>query len=134
MPNKVKLKCLSLSSASENQQTLLEAVELQGFILPDDLVTYLFFNLLFSLVWFEGRVILSLCLFMELIQLSRLLDLFLAFCEHDFTSISIGALSGYALSSVLGEGHSLYHLQELQKRQFSKLNIDSILAPLINVR
>lgn len=32
-----------------------------------------------------------------------------------------------------GEGHSLYHLQELKKRQLSKLNIDSILAPLINV-
>lgn len=32
-----------------------------------------------------------------------------------------------------GEGYSLYHLQELKKRQLRKLNIDSILAPLINV-
>lgn len=32
-----------------------------------------------------------------------------------------------------GEGHSLYHLQELKKKKLSKLNIDSNLAPLINV-
>lgn len=32
-----------------------------------------------------------------------------------------------------GEGHSLYHLQELKKRELSKLNIDHNLAPLINV-
>lgn len=41
--------------------------------------------------------------------------------------------SGCAISSVGGEGHSFYHLQELKKRQLTKLNIDSILEPLINV-
>lgn len=50
-----------------------------------------------------------------------------------FTFISVGALSGCAVSSVGGEGHSLYHLQKLKKRQLCKMNIDSILAPLISV-
>lgn len=37
------------------------------------------------------------------------------------------------LFSLGGEGHSLYHLQELRKTKLSKLNIDSNLAPLINI-
>lgn len=69
----------------------------------------------------------------ELIQFNKLLVLFLALCECGFTFISIGALSGCAVSPVGGEGHSLYHLQEFKKRQLRKLNADSILAPLINV-
>lgn len=82
-----------------------------------------------GLIW--RKVVLSLCPFKELIQLHKLLGFLFAFCECGYTSI--GAHSGCAFSSIGGEGHSSYHLRELKKRQLSKLNMDSVLAPLNNV-